>query len=250
MLTDADDTIRSLDIPERYQLASSGIPPLAPLENGPAPYINPSNLIDAADWMTSRISARCTEMFLIKDEKGDRAPLYLQFITAVTDAIRFLAVDFLEPPFVFTYRNDFLTHHYLLHEPGSDKPRSAWIDLLTLPELWSISHHLPKFRSLLHRKQLLEETFYSLNVEKDAYFDEVFQAAENVEEVADVKSWVEMRYGARLEEIKEGLRVEGEGEGRVKRATRVSAYDQAKKSVVSLLAEVRFFSFLPIRGGN
>jgi transcription elongation factor SPT6 len=238
MLTEGDDVIRALDIPERLQLASVGLPSLPPTEMGPAPYITLDNLEDAADWMSTRISSRCTESFLLKDDNGERPAQYPHFLTAITSAIKFLSIDFLEVPFIWDHKKDYL--FYSTYNDGVMTPSP----FLGLGDLWTISHQLTKFRSLVHRKDLLKETFDGLEVEEDAYFEELFHAAETVEEVADLQAWVGMKYSGKLAEIKEAKAAEAEaleGPVRVKRATRDSVYDNAKKSVVSVLATVSPF---------
>lgn len=244
MLTDKDDKIRLLDVPERMQLASAGLPELEPLENGaPAPFIAEEDLEEAAAWMSSRISPRCTEDFLLKDFDSEYPILHDEFLKAVSDAIRFLNIDFLEVPFIWHHRSDFLVHY----NPAANDPSLQNIAFLNQADLWRISALSIKYRAVVHRKNGLKALFDQLEAE-DEYFDEIFSALESVEEVADANDWIAMKYSARLAEIKEVREGENEEAPKKKRATRESRYENAKRNVVSKLAEVS--TFVCVREGE
>ena len=241
MLTEKDDKIRLLDIPERMQLASAGLPELEALENGaPAPFIAEEDLEEAAAWMSSRISPRCIEDFLLKEDlSGEYPVLHDKFLKAVADAIRFLNVDFLEVPFIWHHRSDFLVHH----DPTANDPSLRNLAFLDQADLWRISALSIKYRALVHRKNDLKALFDQLDVEDD-YFDEIVSALESVEEVADASDWLAMKYATKLAEIKEMKDGENDEAPKKKRAARESRYENAKRNVVSKLAEVRRFSYV------
>lgn len=244
MLTEEDDKIRGLDIPERMQLTSVGLhpSPTADPDNPTAPFIGVDDLTYAANWMSSRISPVATEQFLLKDVEGRYPRLREQFLKAVEDVIRFVNVDFFEIPFIWAHRGDFLVHRAV---PGSGEQDTAFLDQ---GDCWKIAQLSIKYRALAQRKHELRRTFDGLEVE-DEYFEEGFDALKSVEEATDLAEWVAMKYSVQLEAIKadqrraEEVNAEG-GEGdvlrRKKRATRESAYDHAKRNVVSKLAEVSF----------
>lgn len=239
MLTAADDAIRQLDIPERMQLASAGIPTLPPdTDDAPAPYIDPLDLDEATAWMQTRISSRCNEEFLLKDIDGEDSKLEPLFLEAVKNAIRFINLEFLEVPFLLHHRSDFFVH-YDPEEPNPDDRTTVFLDQT---ELWKICALSVKFRAFAHRKQELRKTVDSLDLpapEEDDYFENLIVAVESVEEVADLTEWVAMKYERKLKEAKaDQERERSDGVVRYKRAGRDSAYQDAKKGRVSQLADV------------
>ncbi|KAI5481871.1 transcription elongation factor SPT6 [Pseudohyphozyma bogoriensis] len=234
MLTEADDRIRESAIPERMQLASVGIPTLPPLADGsPSPYILEEDLDDARDWMASRISPRCNELFMMKDPYGNPPKLQDKFEAAVRKVIHFLNIDFLEVPFIWGHRGDFTAY---CDEDETD-PEKRNISLLREVEVWKISALSIKFRAFNNRKRELKTLFDSLEVEDD-YFGELYDALDSIEGVSDLNEWLVMRYSKEIANAKANR--EGEEEmatTRLKRATRESRYSAAKANVVSRLAE-------------
>ncbi|KAK4704537.1 transcription elongation factor SPT6, partial [Phenoliferia sp. Uapishka_3] len=230
MLTEADDAIRAIDIPERMQLASAGLPSFPPTESGPAPYIAEEDLEEAATWMASpgRISARATDMFLNRDDNGNLPPLHDTFLQAVQNTIKFMNVEFLEVPFIWNHRTDFL----VFSDPSVP---GETVVLLELADLWRISALSVKYRSFANRKQDLRNLYSSLDVEDD-YFEDIYGSLDNVEEVADANDWLAMKYAQRIAEVN-AVRDGAEELRKVKRATRESRYENAKRSVISKLAE-------------
>lgn len=242
MLTAEDDRIRTLDIPERMQLASAGlIPPITSsddIEDVTAPFIPEDELADAANWMASQISATATEHFALQDASGNLPDLHEHFLKAVADVIRFINVEFLEVPFIWAHRGDFLVHRAAA---DSEQQDTAFLDQ---DDCWRIAHLSIKYRALAQRKAALRKTFNSLEAD-DEYFEDVFDRVKTVEDVADLSEWVGMKYSRKLAELKEEKMREEEAQAdegdkpkRTKRATRESAYDSAKRNVVSKLAEV------------
>lgn len=239
MLTAADDAIRQLDIPERMQLASAGIPTL-PLDSNdaPAPFIDPLDLDEATSWMQSRISSRCNEEFLLKDVDGEDSKLEPLFLEAVKNAIKFINLEFLEVPFLLHHRSDFFVHY----DPEETNPDDRTTVFLDQTELWRISALSVKFRAFANRKQELRKTFEALDLpvtEEVDYFENLLVAVETVEEVADLTEWVAMKYERQLKEAKaDEERERSDGKVRYKRAGRDSIYQDIKKSRVSNLANV------------
>lgn len=212
MLTESDDLIRSLDIPERMQLSSVGLvapstilppPPHVPKpkpaptfdENGeeipappaeddeeePAPeigavppFIAPADLPAAAAWMSQRISPRATQEFVLRSANGQLPALHDEFVTAVKDVVRFINVDFFEVPFIWAHRGDYL----VAQGGGDDGEDKAFLDL---EECWNIAALSIKWRALAMRKAELRKTFNALDT-KDEYFEELFEAASDVTE--------------------------------------------------------------------
>ncbi|GAA5881838.1 hypothetical protein JCM1840_001631 [Sporobolomyces johnsonii] len=217
MLTAEDDKIRTIDIPERLQLASTGLPEPVIGETGQLePLIPEEELRDAALWMSNKMPREAIDKFVSKDDLGNPPPLYDAFVNAIEAVLRFVNIDFLEPPFIWHHRYEYLVHFPL----GAPHP-----DFLLLEDdLWRISALSIKYRSFIARRNTLKSTFRDLQVE-DAYFDELMDQLSTVEEIADAQAWPSMKYGSKLAEPK------------YKRATRETRYETAKHSIVAKLAE-------------
>ncbi|KAM0753127.1 transcription elongation factor Spt6 [Meredithblackwellia eburnea MCA 4105] len=233
MLTEADDLIRQVDIPERMQLASTGIPSLPSIDGSPVPFIAEEDLDDAALWMSHRVSKRCTDQFLSRDHRGGYPPLHTPFLEALKNVIKFINIEFLEVPFIWNYRSDFI-FYFIPAAHGSDEQT---IVFLNMDDLWRVAALSIKYRAFAHKKQELRKLFNSLDVVDD-YFEDVYGAMESVEEVSDTHDWLAMKYSTKIAEVKTAKDLEdNEGTSKMKRATRESRYDNARRSVVSKLAD-------------
>ncbi|GAA5895333.1 hypothetical protein JCM5296_002378 [Sporobolomyces johnsonii] len=159
MLTAEDDKIRTIDIPERLKLASTGLPEPVIGETGKLePLIPEEELRDAALWMSTKMPR----------EAIDNGTL-------------------LEPPFIWHHRSEYLVHFPV----GAPHPDF----LLLADDLWHISALSIKYRSFIARRNTLKSTFRDLQVE-DAYFDELMDQLTTVEEIADTAKEIEEDDGA------------------------------------------------------
>ncbi|BGP40634.1 Transcription elongation factor spt6 [Rhodotorula kratochvilovae] len=257
MLTAEDDKIRRLDVPERQQIASAGLPDFAFDDEGTAiPLIPEEEISTAARWMADRLGRETTEQYLLQDARtGLPPPLHGEFLAAVENVVRFLNVELLEPPHIWHHRAD-----YLFHAPSGETPHA----LLYEDHLWRLSALSIKYRAFLARRAELQALVKRLGV-NDAHVDELVEQAAGVEEVMDAQVWVALMFGEGTEGAKRAAAkkeedVEGEGVDaaekekeaaeaaaaaaaaattkRPKRAARESEYEVAKKSVVRRLAEL------------
>lgn len=246
MLTEADEAIRLLDIPERTQLASTSLANA----NSTEPLLNSEELDRAADWVSQRISDRCNDSFLHKDRHGFFPVLKEPFVVAVKDVLEFFLSKYFEVPFVFMHRQDYITHH----NPGADEAERN-VQFLTREELWKIHTLSLKYVALLDRKKGLKRLFDKLDAE-DEYFEECYSRIQSVEEVSDLMQWLTLKYGSRLREAQADVREDADALAadlasdalrnaggadvqkavRYKKASRESRYERAKGSVISKLA--------------
>ena len=260
-MTTEDDAIRALDIPERMQLASVGLPAEELTEDDlPAPFIAEEDIIEATSWMSQRISTRCTDAFILSGD-DDQLPKYNEeFILAVSNAITFINVNFLEVPYIWSHRADYFVTYPKKAKQEQDggeveegeepegRITSEPVFLLNSEELWTINALSIKYRAFAHRKSELFNSYAALEVE-DEYFDESFRGLESVEEVSDLGEWMAMKYSAKLREIKQ-LERENDFDNaplRLKRASREDRYESAKNSIVSQFAQVSHLTLLPLR---
>ncbi|BGP16764.1 hypothetical protein JCM10213_002156 [Rhodosporidiobolus nylandii] len=241
MLTEEDEKIRTTDVPERMQLASSGLPSFALSDEGELqPLIPQSELRPAALWMSDKLTRDTVGKFTLRDDMGNPAHLHSEYLAAVEAVVRFVNVEFLEPPHIWAHRAD-----YLFYAPPGEHPQP----LLQEDDLWRVAALSVKYRAFLVKRDELLAIWRSLGAE-DVEADDVIEQLQTGEEVSDALSWISLRWGDKVRDLKRMKGEQGEGEDgepvekdapkRPKRALagRDNAYENAKKSVVSKLAEL------------
>ncbi|KAH6891839.1 hypothetical protein BKA70DRAFT_1440796 [Coprinopsis sp. MPI-PUGE-AT-0042] len=141
-------------------------------------------------------------------------PLESHPFMAVTFALKCLFVGQYEVPYVWVHKRDFMAHF----DPNDS-------ELLDLTELWPILGLGQKYRSLIERRKALSSLSSRLHA-PDEYFesDILFQKDKNRDVIT------EFRLHNNEEQPREVKKH--------KMPSRVSAYEMAKKSIASKLAEV------------
>lgn len=229
MLTEDDDLIRAQDIPERMQLATSSLSNNATLSLHQN--LTEADINDAASWVTSRLSSRKTRDFFSPD--GPYHMYSEALVLAVSYSLRFLFIHEFEVPYIWTYKRDYISYF----NPQAMRTR---VELITLSELWRIHALGQKYRSLLERRNALIASYTRLDVQ-DEYFElSIRPKFECVEMVADATEWLSMKYKANKQDSFD-FRFHDDDEHDRKRKTpsRISAYEIARKSIVTRLADVR-----------
>lgn len=263
-MTDADDIIRGLDIPERMQIAQAGLqtrqppPPPQAAEGQPQPEPDASDtllymheLADAASWIAPRISPGLSDTFILTPT-GEIPPLREAFVLAVQQVLHFLCVEYFEVPFIWHHRKDYL----ITMQSGSQKTEQ----LLWRDDLWRVYHLAIKYRAILDRKAHLSKLWQKLG-EQNEYYSHLFNGLSSLDEAADLVEYVTIKYQKRLQEmahqagaelIPDNAEVDAVRSGiagqKYKRATSDSTYAKAKASIVSRFADVG--SLLPVIARN
>ncbi|KAJ4487881.1 transcription elongation factor SPT6 [Lentinula aciculospora] len=231
LLTEDDNLIRARDTPERMQLSTSSLSDAASISLHQTITAEDLNK-DGARWVTLRLSsAKQTQFF---SATGAYQHLQGELVMAVTFALRAMFVDEYEVPFIWTHRRDYISHFDV------NDTRSPRLELLSLPELWRIYALGQKYRSLVERRNALSASYNRIGVTDTYYTDEIFPAVDSVELVADTSEWLLMKYKDKKSDAA-GFRFHDDDEAEVERKhkmpSRVSAYELAKKSIVSRLAD-------------
>ena len=230
MLTEDDDLIRAHDTPERMQLATSSLSLSATLTlQSP---LTEADLDDASVWVITRLSSRKERDFFSPDGAFHR--FLPDLVQAVTFALRYLFIQEFEVPYIWTHKRDFISYF----KPDDLKTR---VELLSLDDLWRVYSLGQKYRSLVERRKTLD-AFYSRLGISDSYFENhVRRRADSVEFVADVSEWLSMKYRDDKKKQLEFQFHDDDEQPEVKKwktPSRSSAYELAKKTIVSKLAQV------------
>ncbi|KAG7092574.1 hypothetical protein E1B28_008922 [Marasmius oreades] len=228
LLTEDDNLIRAQDTPERMQLATSSLSQSATLSLHQP--LTADDLNGAAGWVSQRISTLKTSEFFQPEGKHQQysGPLIL----AVTFVLRCLFVDEYEVPYIWAHKRDHL-FHFDVNDMGTR------IQLLNLAELWKVYVLGQKYRSLVERRQALTVSYNRLRVQDSYYTEEILPAITSVEVVADVTEWLMMKYKDKRQD-ESSFQFQEDEDGAIKKhkmPSRVSAYEFAKKSIVSKLAD-------------
>ncbi|KAF5377014.1 hypothetical protein D9757_007713 [Collybiopsis confluens] len=232
LLTEDDNLIRARDSPERMQLTGSSLSDSSSLSMHQALTVEDLNK-DGARWVTLRLipekSSKQKDFFT---PNGRYQHLQGELVMAVTFVLRALFIDEFEVPYIWTHRRDYISHFDI------NDIRSPRIELLSLSELWRVYALGQKYRSLVERRNALTASHDRLGVEDSYYADELFPAIDSVELVADTTEWLLMKYKDKKQnDAVLRFHDDDEPEKKHKMPSRVSAYELAKKSVISGLAD-------------
>ncbi|KAI0780912.1 transcription elongation factor Spt6 [Trametes elegans] len=230
LLTEDDDLIRAQDIPERMQLATSSLSTSSTLSLHKP--LTESDLDDAASWVITRLSSRKERDFFRGD--GQYHHLLSDLVQAITCALRYLFVQEFEVPYIWTHKRDYISFFDPKH------PRAP-VELLSLDDLWRLYAMGQKFRSLLERRTALDALYSRLGVSDDYFENEVRKRIETAEMAADATEWLGMKYREEKRSNRFDVHFHDDEEQtevrKHKMPSRVSAYELAKKTIVSKLAE-------------
>jgi transcription elongation factor SPT6 len=217
-------------LPERLQLTTSTLSPNQSVAF-PEP-LTEAECTDAASWITPRLGIEKENRFF--KPSGEHYHLLSELVQAVTRVLQFLFMNNNEVPYIYAHRRDYLLQSEI-------KPGRA--ELLNLDDLWQIYSLGLKYRSLCMRRKVLRKSYEKLGV-SDEYFEKhLLVNMDAVEMVVDATQWLGMKYKEKKGDDMEFAFHDDEPsqtESKThKKPNRSTAYDLAKKSIVSKVAEVR-----------
>ena len=188
--------------------------------------------VDAASWVTPRLGGVKERDFFKQD--GKYHYLLGKLVEAVTRALDFLFVQHLEVPYIYAHRRDFISYF----NPQDTIATRA--ELLSLDDLWRIYALGQKYRSLVQRKRALQRIYERLEVQDEYYEQQLLPNMDSVEVVADVTHWLGTKYKDKKKASVHQYDEDQVEERKHKLPSRLSAYEIAKNSIVSRIAEVGF----------
>lgn len=221
LLTDEDNEIRATDEPERFQLDRR---PFKKSQLSP-------DLKEETKWISQQMwEARKFAM---------DSSLELHFQKAVNKVLEFFMVDYVEVPYVFQHRKDYLVYARKVRNPHYDR-RDADLNeseftisaekLLNQDDLWRILELDIKFRGFIEKKSAVEKlvaTLRSVDVE-DAMIEEQIHEAKEMEELQDLLDYLNFKYAQQLKDAT----ADSNGNGReIKRpGARSAIFERVRKS--------------------
>jgi transcription elongation factor SPT6 len=229
-LTEDDDLIRAQDVPERMQLATSALSATTSLASHTS--LAENDLEAAAVWVVNKLDREKRADFF--EDTGRYHHLLGDLLSATQTALRFLFVQHFEVPYIWVHRRDWISYF----NPQDMRTR---VDFLTFQELWRVQSLGEKYRALIERRNAVDALYARLNVDDEYFVTQIRQKLDSAETVADAIEWLNMKYKEHKRDFF-GSALDG-GEDTIdapkhKLPSRVSAYEVARKSVVSKLADV------------
>lgn len=173
MLTNNDNLIRMIDIPERYQKFRKSLN-----------YLN-VNLLNELIWIGN----------ILFKEKSISPNLKNPFFNSIKNVINFISNDYFEVPFIWTHRRDFLLY--------SDPITNEIHKLLFEDDLWRIIYLDIEYHSIYEKKLNIEKIIKSLN-----HNDEILKNISTIDsmiEIQDIYDYINFNYSSQLNKKKFNL---------------------------------------------
>jgi transcription elongation factor SPT6 len=211
------------------QLATSSLAQTTSLSIHQA--LSENELDEAAAWILPRLGPQKEDDFFRAN--GRFFHLLRDLVTAITSALRFLFIGQLEVPHIWVHKRDHLSYF-------NEKDMRVTVELLSLQDLWRVYTVGQRYRALLDRRTALDALHNRFGVSDDYYENEIRKKIETVEGVSDATEWLNMKYKSSKQDFfGSALQTDGALEDRKhKLPSRISAYEVARRSIVSKLADV------------
>ncbi|CAI5760233.1 unnamed protein product [Candida verbasci] len=178
MLTDEDNLIRIIDIPERYQKY-----------RGALTYIdlNYDDLKQEKDWIGD----------ILYQEKRNLYPsdLELPFKEAVGNVVEFISQQSLEVPFIWSHRRDFLLYSQSIQRPDGQY-ESKLHKLLYEDDLWRIVQLDIEFHSFYEKRINTEKLIDSLGIDDDLTKD--IKSLNSMVAIQDLYDYIQFTYSKQI----------------------------------------------------
>lgn len=217
LLTEDDNEIRTTDEPERFQLDRR------PFKKS---QISP-DLKEETKWIANQMwEARKFSM-----DSGLEGP----FSKAVNKVLEFFVVDYVEVPYVFQHRKDYLIQakkvknpHYDRRDQGESEYQVTADKLLNQDDLWRILELDIKFRGFIEKRSTVEKlvvTLSGLGIE-DQMIEDLIPQAREMDELQDLLDYVNFKYAAQLKKDAE----DGPSREMKRPGARTAIFDRARNS--------------------
>lgn len=222
LLTEDDNEIRATDEPERFQLDRR------PFKKS---QISP-DLKEETKWIANQMwEARKFAM-----ESSLEGP----FSKAVNKVLEFFVVDYVEVPYVFQHRKDYLIQarkvknpHYDRRDPGETEYTVTADKLLNQDDLWRILELDIKFRGFIEKRSAVEKLVITLrsNLDvEDQMLEDLIPQAREMDELQDLLDYANFKYAARLKRAEDDAPANAPVKEVKRPGARTAIFDRARKS--------------------
>ncbi|TKA51660.1 Transcription elongation factor spt6, partial [Cryomyces minteri] len=226
MLTDEDNEIRNLDVPERFQIARKI-------------YKQPELSDEEAAARAREESLWISNMMLPKKRFGLDG-IEEPFQKSIAKVLDLMNREDFEVPFIFQHRKDYLIHAAkvdITPDPNNHGEPDYEVKaekLLNQSDLWEVFDLDLKFRALVEKREALQRAYDNLKAVSPEFEDEVFvemlPGAVTMEELQDIQDYLHFQYSAQLKDASL-MDAEANGIQKRSRATR-SVYERLRSGKV------------------
>ncbi|CUM62536.1 uncharacterized protein PRCAT00000087001 [Priceomyces carsonii] len=181
MLTEEDNLIRVIDIPERYQKYRASLN-YVDLEG--------EELANEQQWIAD---------ILFAEKHGEfDGFLEVPFKDAVAKVVEFVSKDAYEVPFIWTHRRDFLL--YTREETTEDGTVANSVHkLLFEDDLWRIVHLDIEYHSIYQKRRNTENLADLLNVDDDLLKD--IRTVDSMVAIQDLHDYIQFTYSSEIRDL-------------------------------------------------
>lgn len=213
MLTEEDNLIRIIDIPERYQK-----------------YRNNLNYIDLNDNELENEKLWIGDLLYLEKSSKIRPDLIPQFKEAVGKAVEFISKENYEVPFIWTHRRDFLLYAEQIEDANGTN--EIVHRLLDEDDLWRIIKLDIEYHSLYEKRLNVEKLVEELNVVDDLLKD--FSSLDSIVAIQDLQDYIHFTYSKEIRDLASKKQPEEANElaRLVKKNSKFSIYERIKENVL------------------
>lgn len=199
LMTDEDMVIRRADIPERFQETRAGLAKYTELSEEDQEL--------EKNWISDKISV---------DKNFDASYDLTEFKECVSNAIKFIANENLEVPFIYAYRRNYI----------SSREKDGFV--LTEDDLWEIVSLDIEFHSIIDKREYVKSFYEELGI-SDPIVDEYFKnqstaSTAELNSLQDIYNFLEFKYAHEINDML--LRNSG------KKHLKNSSYEKFKSSAL------------------
>lgn len=183
MLTEEDNLIRIIDVPERFQKLRSTL-----------------NYVDLEGVELAREKAWISSIMFAEKRAAFDGPLKAPLVEAVGKVVEFVSKDNWEVPFIWAHRRDFLIHTEEVEAPDGGV-RNNVHKLLFEDDLWRIVQLDIEYHSLYEKRLNTEKLVERLTVDDDLLKD--VDALDLMVAIQDLQDYTNFTYSAEMRALAE-----------------------------------------------
>mmetsp|Transcript_8428 Transcript_8428/g.10490 ORF Transcript_8428/g.10490 Transcript_8428/m.10490 type:complete len:1440 (-) Transcript_8428:1627-5946(-) len=212
MLTEEDNLIRIVDIPERFQKYRSNLNYID---------LEGEELKSEQDWVAN---------ILFMEKQGSFSGFLEEpFKEAVSKVVEFISKDVYEVPFIWTHRRDFLLYsEEIKNEDGSIT--NAVHKLLFEDDLWRIFQLDIEYHSLYEKRVNIEKLIESLNLDDDLVKD--VKSLETMVAIQDLQDYINFTYSSEIRKLYDDKETEGIDSNITKKHSKYAVFERIKSNVL------------------
>lgn len=192
MLTEEDNLIRIIDVPERFQKYRANL-----------------NYMDLEGVELQREKKWVADILFTEKRQTYDGPLKEPFYEAVGKVVEFISKDNWEVPFICAHRRDFLIHTEEIQEPDGSV-RNTVHKLLFEDDLWRIVRLDIEYHTLYEKRVNTEKLINELSLDDDLVKD--IQSADSMVAVQDLQDYINFTYSAEIKKLNDSKEQEQDGQ--------------------------------------